>query len=219
MNRLFLLIALVLAASSCRKPMPSPDYIEASNRYTSLLALHGDDAFARPEMDEVNAQLGRVTQKSSDYARAIALIATIGTERARVAAAAAQAAVVPTQPAPVFPDFPKAPVEAPAAVVEAPRAPDAPVSELSRGADFAALNSRYPGCLLPLGPIALTRGDGGTAENDGYGLHDSAHCRTKLPGMASSVLLVTGGKIAAMMPAAGMKTFTTLEDGGVVPVP
>ena len=64
MNRpIVLLFAVAALASGCRKPLPSPDYIEASNRYTNIIAVQGDDAYTSGALDGVIAQLGRVPEK------------------------------------------------------------------------------------------------------------------------------------------------------------
>ena len=217
MNRILLLIALALLSSGCRKALPSPDYIEASNRYTSLLVLHGDDAFSRPEMDEVNAQLGRVLPKSSDYTAAQALIATIASERQRVATASAKAAIVAPTPTPVFPDLPQARVEQ--QVVEEVAKPPPTTDEFGRGALFAPLVAKYPGCLLSTGSITLLSSDGGSNDAEGFELHDSAHCRTRIPVLVAAVALVQDGKIAQLSPRSALKVTAALEDGGSVPAP
>ncbi len=219
MNRpLALLLAVVALVSSCRKPLPSPDYIEASNHYTNLVALQGDDAYASSAMTEVLAQLARVPEKSSDHSAAVALTATIAAERARIALAATKVAVAAPPPAnPVFPSF--APVAAPQEPVAA-AAPDAAVSELSRGADFDALQRKYVGCMVSRGAIKMIGPDGGQSATEGFDLHDSASCRTRLPtfGM-DNVLVVQAGKIAYLLPKSSFKSVTTLEDGGSLPAP
>ena len=216
---ILLLLALVALGSGCRKPLPSPDYIEASNHYTSLLAVQGDEAYSAPAMDEVIAQLGRVSPKSSDYGAAVTLIATIAQERGRVAAAAealkVAAAVPPSNP--TFPSFP--PVAAAEQAVAAAPTPDAAVNELAIGADFNALQAKYVGCLLPQGTIKIASAKGITSDTEGYELHDSASCRSRIPGLGTNVLLVRAGKIAFIFPKSALRVTTTLEDGGPVPAP
>jgi hypothetical protein len=219
MNRTFvLLLAVAVLFSSCRKPLPSPDYIEASNHYTSLLALHGDDAFASSEMTEVLAQLGRVPEKSSDHAAAVALTATISAERTRIASAAAKAAIVVSPQAnPVFPSF--APVAVPEeAAVAADSKPAA--AEFSRGADFEALQRKYVGCMVSRGAIKMIGPDGGQSDTEGFDLHDSVSCRSRMPRFgADNVLVVQSGKVVYLLPKSSFKSVTTLEDGGSVPEP
>ena len=219
MNRPFLLLLAVAAAGSgCRKPLPSPDYIEASNHYTSLLAVQGDDAYSSKDMDDVTAQLARVPAKSSDYNAAIALIATIAAQRARVATASTKVLEAPPPP-PIFPTF--APIAVPdEPVLEA--AADAAVSELARGGDFAVLQNKYVGCLSSRGVIAMISPDGGSSDTEGWELHDDASCRSRLPGVGANVLLVQKGKIAYLLPKAAFTTVVVpaLEDGGAaVPTP
>lgn len=216
MNRILLLLALVLASSACRKPLPSPDFIEASNRYTSLLALDGDEALLSPAMDEVAAQLARVPAKSSDHAAAQALIATIASERKRVTAAQAQAAIVVPLPAPNFPPMPVAAVEPePAAAAAVPVAP----AEFGAGAAFAPLQAKYPGCLLSAGPLTLMTPKGVETQTEAFELHDSAHCRTRIPVLVNALAVVNAGKVVQVLPKSSVKTSAALEDGGAVPGP
>ena len=61
--------------------------------------------------------------------------------------------------------------------------------------------------------------DGGPTEMAGYDLHESAPCRTAMPPMETSVMLVRDGKIAWLLPKTSLQTVTTLEDGGKVTAP
>ena len=211
------MLAVAALVSGCRKPLPSPDYIEASNHYASLLVVKGDDAYGSAAMDEVVSQLGRVSAKSSDYTAAQTLLATIATERARVAEGSKVVAAAPPS-AVVFPAF--APVVVPdePVVVEAV-APDAGVNELARGADFGSLQRKYVGCLISRGPIKMIANDGGQSDTEGFDVHESASCRSRLAGVGSNVLVVQGGKIAYLLPSSAFKTVTSLEDGGSLPAP
>ncbi len=208
-------LLLAVAVTACRKPQPSPDYIAASNRYTNLLAVHQDSAYARPEMAEVIAQLGRVPANSSDHAKAQALLGTIETDKQRAIADEAKRMIAMTPPT-TAPNFPPTPPSAPFPQAEAKggTAEPAPANELAPGSDFAKLNQKYSGCLLPSGPVTMIGQDGGPSEMDGYELHASAPCRTAMPPMASSVLLVRDGKIAWVLPKSSLKTVTTFEDAG-----
>jgi hypothetical protein len=217
MNRpILLLLAVAALASGCRKPMPSPDYIEASNRYTNLLAVEGDDAYGSDAMDEVVSQLTRVSPKSSDHTAAVALIATISSERARLLAEASKPPPAAAAE-PVFPSFaPVAKAEEPEVVEEVA---DAAVNELARGADFAFLQRKYVGCLVSRGLIAMVSPDGGIADTEGFELHDSASCRSRLAGIGPNVLVVQAGKVAYVLPKSSFKTVETLADGGTLPAP
>ncbi len=212
---LVLFFALLTLAGGCRKPLPSPDYAEASNRYSTLLAVHGDDAFARPEMDELVAQLGRVPEKSRDFAAAQELTAKIAAERVRVATANKVVPARPTAPV-VFPAFNNPPPVEPQVNVAV--AIDAGMNELFQGADFAALQVKFPGCMTSRGQVTMFAADGGTTETEGFELNDSISCKSRLPTFASSnVLLVASGKVLFQMPKAALNTITTLVDGGPVP--
>lgn len=219
MTRLFPLI-LVVAVSSvgCRKPLASPDYIAASNRYTSLLALHGDSAYAQPEMAEVLGQLGRVPPRSSDYAKAQELIARINADQQRAMAEEAKnlLALNVAPPAPNFPPLP--PPSAPGAETGGGAAPvDAGAPRLAAGADFAKLEALYPRCFVAKGPITAVESDGGATQVEGYELDDTAGCRAKLPELMPNVLLVRDGKVTHLLPKNTMKVTTTYADGGSVP--
>ncbi len=208
MNHTLLWIALIVLCSGCRKPLPSPDFTEASNRCTNLLALQGDDAYSSTAMDEVVSQLGRVPEKSADSKAAVALIATIAAEKARIASDAAKLAAAPPAAEPTFPSFAPVAVEP---VVES--TPDAAANELARGADFAALQRKYVGCLLSKGDITMISPDGGASPSEGFELHDSASCRSRLS-LGSNLVVVQAGKIAHVITKDSLKTVITLEDGG-----
>lgn len=210
-----------LALAGCRKPMASADYLAASNRYTNLLALHGDSAYARPEMTEVTDRLAKVDPKSLDFQKAQELLVKINAEKQRVMAEEAKNLIAanPIAPPPNFPDLPA--VQAPGAVEAGGGGGggrDAgPGSDVAVGADFNGLNNRYPGCLIAREPVTMIGRDGGPMPLDGYGIHDSESCKTRMPAMLGNVMLVRDGKVAYLMPAASLKIVTTLEDGGAVP--
>lgn len=213
MTRLLLgLLAVAALGGGCRKPLPSPDYIEASNRYTSLIAVQGEQAYSSPAMDEVTAQLQRVPNKSSDYPAAVALIATIAAERARVTGHPTEGVATTSGSAVTFPSF---------AAVEQRKVeetPDAAANELARGADFGALERKYVGCLLSGGEVTLLGTDGGTSQAEGFQIHDSPSCKSRLPGVGANLVLVQAGKILHLVPMSAVRTATTslsnVEDGG-----
>jgi hypothetical protein len=214
MNRLIcLLLAFAAVSVGCRKPLPSPDFIEASGRYTNLLAVQGDRAYSTGDMDEVVAQLGRVSQKSSDFQAAQTMAAKIASERARIAKdqeAAAAALNVPVA-APSFPPLPVAPAE-PVKAPEAPKAPEDPFAVVV-GAAWAPLQAKFFGCFISRGPITMLNADGGSGrETEGWELHDSADCRRRVPALIKNVAMVQDGKIMLIAAVNDVKTTS-------VPVP
>lgn len=207
MTRTSLVLAvLALGLAGCRKPQPSPDYIAASNRYTNLIALHQDAAYAKAEMADVIAQLGRVPAESSDYQKAQALIGTIESDKQRAMSDEAKRMIAMAPPT-VAPNFPPLPKEAPAGPEAAPADAGAPVvNELAQGSDFARVNQKYAGCLLPRGPVTMIGQDGKPTEMAGYDLHESAPCRTAMPQMTTGVMLVRDGKIAWVLPKSSLQS-------------
>jgi hypothetical protein len=221
MNRILLLTVIAALGTGCRKPHPSPDYIEASNRYTDLLAVQSDAAYASPEMDAVVAQLGRVTDKSSDFAKAQELIATIAREKARAAAAAEanEKLLHPPAPPPVFPpSAPRPPPqpEAPPAVVEAKPAEKDPFA-IEVGASWAPLHQKFYGCVTSHGPVTMTPSDAGDRrETEGWELVDNPDCRKQVPALAGRVALVDEGKIVTIV---GRSALTPVTVPAPVPAP
>ena len=208
MNRALMVLSLALLATGCRKPLPSPDFIEASNRYTDLVAVQSDAAYATGEMDAVVAQLTRVSEKSSDYASAHTLLDTIAKERTRVAAATAanEKLLHPKVPPPNFPAFARQP-EAEAVVVAAPvKPPDDPFAVVV-GAAWPPLEQKFFGCFSSRGAITLTTADGGNPkETEGFELVDDANCRTRVPALATSVAMIQDGKVLSIAPKSAVVT-------------
>ncbi len=208
MNRALMLLAIALFATGCRKPLPSPDFIEASGRYTNLLAVNGDDAYAMPEMDAVVAQLGKVKEKSSDFAGEQAMAAAIARERARVAADQAAKAKLAAAPvaAPTFPELRMPPpVEPPAGPAE-PKPGEEPVG-LAPGTAWATVEKKFAGCTSSNGPINLVAADGGNPrQTEGYGLVETPDCKTKLPALSQNLAVVFEGKILFVTPRSTVVT-------------
>ena len=209
MHRLLLLLSLVVISPGCRKPLPSPDFIEASGKYTDLVATLSDDAYASAEMEGVVGQLGRVPPKSSDYAAAQALGSRITAERARIAAEKLAVANLLNgpRPAPVFPTLTAPAAQAPepvaAVVVAAPVDPFAVV----RGATWAPIAQKFFGCVLSAGPVSLTSGDAGASQQtEAFELHDSPTCRSRVPALTNNLALVAEGKIVLISPRSNLVT-------------
>ena len=200
LNRTLLLLALLGAVAGCRKPLPSPDFIEASGAYTDLVAVRGDDSYTAPEMDAIVTQLGRVPEKSKDFTAARSLLDTISKERVRIAAVKAAALAVLNAPVPP-PNFPPLPVAPPEPT--APPAPPAPADPFAVvvGADWPTLEKKFVGCMVSRGSITLTNPDGGGArDTEGFELSESPDCRTRVPALATSLAIVQNGKIVLLAP-------------------
>lgn len=216
MKHLLLLLSLATFVAGCRKPLPSPDYIEASGKFSSLVAVKADDAFESPEMDGVVEQLGRVREKSSDYAAARALLEKISAERVRVAAEKVTAAkLMNPPPAPVnFPTLPP-----PVAPVAQP--PPKPVEDpfaVVRGAAWEPIANKFIGCMVSVGTVNV-RGVDTTVNRmtEGFELYDSANCRERLPTMVKSMVLVENGKIIQINARADVRVESRPAPGAPIP--
>ena len=204
---LLLLVTLAAALCGCRKPLPSPDFIAASSEYSNVVATQGNDGYFLPDMEEVLARLARVSEKSSDYAAARALIETIAKERARITADKAAAAKLFNTPVPM-PSAPQAaaPPPEPEAALPAAAVAKAPEDSFARGASWAPLQAKFFGCIIPSGTISLSALDGGAPTDlDAFELYDSADCRKKIPALVQSVALIQDGRIKQLSPKSAIK--------------
>ena len=208
MNRIPLLLTIASLVTGCHKPLPSPDFIEASGRYTDLVAMQADAAFATPQMDEVVAQLGRVKERSSDYPRAHTLIDTIARERARIEAARVANAKLLEKPtgAPTFPTLNRPPPHVEEAVVAAEQKPAGDPFAVVTGAAWLPLQQKFVGCFVSRGPVTLSSADGGNRrETESFELA-SPDCAARVPALATSVALVMEGKIVTIAPKSSVVT-------------
>ncbi|MDQ3264263.1 MAG: hypothetical protein M3Y59_11475 [Myxococcota bacterium] len=204
----FALIAFVAAsATACRRGSGvSPEYAEASGLHDRLRLSQGDEAYADPQMDQVESLLKQVPADSSDAQAAKELLAQIANERARIAEEAAAAAAIPAQPPePVFEEDDED-EEEPAA---APEVPDAGYSQPAVGMTLAEFQSRFSRCFQA-GPELMLSGVG---MRQTFQLRDNANCRDLHPDFVTLLLVVEEGKIAGM--AKQSATSLRLPDGGV----
>ena len=221
MNRILLLLMIAGLASGCRKPLPSPDFIEASGRYTNLLALNGDDAYGTAEMAAVVTQLGRVTEKSSDFAAATALVTKIAAETTRAAAdkeARDKLAHPPVAP-PNFPTLAVAVQEPEPIVPVVKKEPEDPYAVVI-GAAWPPLATRFVGCIVPRGPLTLTRPDGGEAkQTEMFELADKPDCRQRIPALVANLSVVYEGKILNILPKGAVASTTVINQAAQQPAP
>lgn len=214
------LAAFLVVAGCSRSPAPSsPDFEQASRRWTTLYAQKLDDAFLDPSIGEIEAQLQRVPADSVDSAAAQSLIQRIQEGRARMQAAreeqrrAVQSArTLPTMdpsqtniPRPAEPQAAE-PVDAgpgDAGVIAGPQM-GTPASELVAG---------FEGCFTRSTPITVE----GRGMRDAWQLSDRTICQLGYPSFKESVLLIEDGRVLALLPKSAMRTVRRYEDGGTVP--
>ena len=210
-----LLTALLLSGPvACSKPQPSEDYFQAHTRVSKLYAEQGDEAFADPSMDEVEAMLARVPADSLDAKAAQELRQRIQAGRTQAQSqekarqeAIAQARTPSTMPG-GFPssDAPSAP--APAQPVEEPSDAGSGPSGPAVGTLASELASGFSGCFQKGEPVEVR--NRGTRER--WELADRATCRQQYAALADQVLLIEEGKVLALVPKSSLQSIP--EDGG-----
>lgn len=192
MRTVLLVGVMLLAFGACRKPKPSLEYMEASGRYTTLLAEQGDDAFEDPEMARLEALLRSVPADSLDAQAAAQLLATIAAERKRLAdVAAAKQKALDAPPAAVTFDAPQAPPE------RAPEgAPDAGApTELKTGMTIEDVRKVSDNCFASSGPLKVRNPDRSEGTAEMYERVDSTRCRERYGKYEGRFLLFRDGKL------------------------
>lgn len=199
---------LLLALGACRgKPQPSADYTQASERFTRLYGQQLDQAYAAPEMAEIEAQLARVPADSLDAPAAQALLARIREGRALVAKqqadtdSALREARTPTAAppsrggtgAPLTPTPPDEPDAGPADAGTAGPQVGTPESELAGG---------FRGCFTRTGTVEVV----GRGQRPTWELQGSSRCRLEYPTLAESIVVVENARVLMIAPRSDVKT-------------
>lgn len=181
---------------------PSPEYQEASARYTQLYAEKSEDAYTDRAMEDVVALLRRVPSGSSDALAAKDLLKTIQdgrTEsRRRDEALKKDMAVLNapppssafTAPAP-RPGLPTAAATAPA-VEDAGGGPGEPAI----GVSLADFQKKWGDCFEAGDPLNVI----GVGLRDSWSLRDFHRCKDALPGFAERIVLTDGKSVVAVVP-------------------
>jgi hypothetical protein len=192
--RRLLSVALLLAA--CAKTAePSPDYAAARRRYAEIVAVHAQDAAARPETEEVLALLARVPAGSADAPAAAELRARIDAERKALADERAhRAAVVARAEAP----------PAGASPAAASPAPARPGLELARGAKLAELEEKGGGCFQRTSELEIGTGEQKTV-GEAWALKADAQCEERFPAQKGMWLVFAKGAYLGAHHAAEVK--------------
>jgi hypothetical protein len=199
---------LLLALGACRgKPQPSADFAQASERFNRLYGQKLDDAYAAPEMEEIEAQLARVPAESLDAPAAQSLLARIREGRALAAkqqadmASALREARTPTSVPPSSGDMEAPP--APAATDE----PDAGEADAGTpgpqvGTPESELTGGFRGCFTRTGTVQVT----GRGPRPFWELQGSSRCRLEYPALVESIVVVENAQVLMIAPRSDVKT-------------
>src|SRR5256885_628533 len=213
MTRALALAALLaFGLAGCRKARPSPQYLQASMLYESLKDRLGDEAYAEPEMTQVEGLLEKVDSSSADAQKASELKAAIASDRVRVARESAerQKAIADAVRAPEGFHFsePLHVEQPPAAAVEV--APDGGAAAPVPGMSERELNARFSRCFEGWQEISID----GHGMRGTYRLKDLGVCRDLFPAFTSSVLIIEDSKVLAMVPQSAITTTIVPNDAG-----
>ncbi len=195
--------ACLLAALACAKTQgpPSVEFERARALHVDLVGRHADDAYGRPEMDQVLALLGQVPRDSVDAPEAEALKARILSERKRIADRNAERDRMLAA---------AGPGSWPASAMGAASTPGAGLPAkpaLSPGLPLAAFREAYGDCFEHGTVLKIEGPDGGllAAQGEAWGLKADPSCKDRYPDQADKVLLFGEGKLIAVRPGSDVK--------------
>ncbi|RKH24799.1 hypothetical protein D7X75_31310 [Corallococcus sp. CA031C] len=216
---LAVLVLLMLGASGCRRAPapPSPEYEQATKRWSSLYAQKLDGAYLDPATGEIEALLQRVPADSVDSVAAQDLLRRIDEGRTRMMAAAAeqQRAVESAQALPTSDPSHTGIAQPEALPSEAPvdaGLGDAGMVGPQVGTPASELVSGFRGCFQRAMPVQVE----GRGMREGWKLSDRASCRLEFPSHADTMVLIEDGRVLALLPTSEMRTVQRYADGGVV---
>jgi len=188
------LAAALLAPAACRKPKPSPAFLEARGAYTTLIAELGDDAYAEPQMQQIEDVLKTVPSDSADAQAAQDLLAKIASERKRIDdERAAREKALASALAPTPPDNSPRPTESPepaAAAVDA-----GTPSEFATGMSLEDVRRVSQGCFSFSGPLQLRNADGTESPAEVYERMDSTVCNSRYARYSDRFLVFKENKL------------------------
>jgi len=201
--RLALAAAVAAMALGCTKGAPngpaSPQFKQAKDAYVALLGKDGPvDIFTDPALSKVSALLAQVPADSVDHDAAEKLQSEIsnGIADAQKAAetrkeVADDVAKTPAGPVIAMKDIPAPPQPPPPPAPDAGPAPDNGPAEGMTRADF---NSKYSACFEKHSAYTDDKG------NQGDVFVVNTLCTTKYPGFAEKLVLLSGAKVAGIIP-------------------
>jgi hypothetical protein len=189
---------------ACKKPAPSPQYGQASERWSALYREKFEDAYLDPEVDEILGLLGRVDDKSLDARFAKELTGRLqrGRDEARARAADREKLLSEARAPTTF--HGSAGVPALAAATTGPAQPPekAAVAEVSPVADQpragmseADFTSKFSRCFEYKNDYITPTGGKGAV----YGLRDLSLCRDLHREFLTSAVMVEAGKVQGVM--------------------
>lgn len=214
------LAAFLVVAGCSRSPAPpSPEFEQASRRWTVLYAQKLDEAYLDPSIGEIEAQLQRVPADNVDSAASQSLLQRIQEGRARMQAeqeeqrrAVAQARTLPNvDPSQTnIPRPPEPPAEEPA---DAGPGDAGVIAGPQMGTPAAELVAGFEGCFTRATPVTVE----GRGMRDAWQLSDRASCQLGYPSHRDTVLVIEDGRVLALLPKSAMRTVRRYQDGGTVP--
>lgn len=214
------LAALLFAAGCSRSPAPpSPEFEQASRRWTALYAQKLDEAYLDPSIGEIEAQLKRVPADSVDSAASQSLLQRIQEGRTRMQAAQDEkrravksARTLPTlDPSQTSIPRPAEPVAAEA--VDAGPGDAGVIAGPQMGTPASELVAGFRGCFTRSVPVTVE----GRGMRDTWQLSDRTACQLEYPSHKDTSLVIEDGRVLALLPKSAMRTVRRYEDGGTVP--
>ncbi|NOK32198.1 hypothetical protein HMI49_03115 [Corallococcus exercitus] len=214
------LAALLFVSGCSRAPAPpSPEFEQASRRWTALYAQKLDEAYLDPSIGEIEAQLQRVPADSVDSAASQSLLQRIQQGRSRMQAAqdetrraVASARTVPTLD-PSQTNIPRPPEPERAEPVDAGLGDAGVIGGPQMGTPASELVAGFQGCFTRSVPVTVE----GRGMRDTWQLSDRASCQLEYPSHRDTSLVIEDGRVLALLPKSAMRTVRRYEDGGAVP--
>ncbi|GMT99315.1 hypothetical protein KH5H1_34340 [Corallococcus caeni] len=214
------LAALLFVSGCSRAPAPpSPEFEQASRRWTALYAQKLDEAYLDPSIGEIEAQLQRVPSDSVDSAASQSLLQRIQQGRTRMQAAqeekrraVANARTVPTLD-PSSTNIPRRPEPEAAEPADAGLGDAGVIAGPQMGTPASELVAGFQGCFTRSMPVTVE----GRGMRDTWQLSDRASCQLEYPSHRDTSLVIEDGRVLALLPRSAMRTVRRYEDGGTVP--
>lgn len=189
---------------ACKKPAPSPQYGQASERWSALYRDKLEDAYLDPDVDEILGLLGKVDDGSLDARFAKELTGKLqrGRDEARARAADREKLLAEAYAPPTFHGSAEAPVLAVATTSQAETpakeaAPAvAPVDDQPKaGMSEADFTSRFSRCFEYKNDYITPTGGKGSV----YGLRDLSLCRDLHREFVTQAVMIEAGKVQGIM--------------------
>ncbi|MBF5040842.1 hypothetical protein FGE12_00440 [Aggregicoccus sp. 17bor-14] len=203
----------LLLLSACRsKPEPSPDFVAASQRFNRLYAQRLDEAYLDPQMDEIEAQLQRVPDKSLDAPSAAALLARIreGRTQAQKRAQDTRSALAELKtPLAMAPSSSAGPSEPPVDATPDAGPPDAGTDGPQVGTPESELVGGFRGCFFRGQSVNVI----GRGPRQTWELQSSSRCRLEYAALVDSLVVTEDGKVLMISPKSAVKPGPAADAG------